>query len=77
MFWAGDLNYRINGNRRIVEETVKQGLIEVSLITANRNKFLYIAGSSCERSVANGKEERERFPRIFRRPTQFPPYIQV
>lgn len=29
VFWFGDLNYRINGNRRIVEETVKQGLTEV------------------------------------------------
>ena len=30
VFFFGDLNYRINGNRRIVEDLVKQSLIEVS-----------------------------------------------
>ena len=29
IFLFGDLNYRINGNKKIVEETVKQNLIEV------------------------------------------------
>jgi hypothetical protein len=31
VFWFGDLNYRINGNRRIVEDLVKQHLTEVCL----------------------------------------------
>ncbi len=35
VFWFGDLNYRINGNRKIVEETVKQSLTEVEEVLFN------------------------------------------
>lgn len=31
VFFFGDLNYRINGNKRIVEDSVKRSLIEVCI----------------------------------------------
>jgi phosphatidylinositol-bisphosphatase len=38
IFWCGDLNYRINGNRRIVENLVNKSYLEVLL----NNDQLYI-----------------------------------
>jgi hypothetical protein len=33
VFWFGDLNYRVNGTRRMIDDALKRGMLEVYLFS--------------------------------------------